>query len=93
MPAFRDHNGVLWFGTSAGLSRLVSPPDHPPAPPPIVITSLRVGGVRQPASELGETEISGLRYQPNQNDVEVGFRRLGVCPRRDTALPVHAGGG
>src|SRR5205085_3312207 len=73
---FRDHNGVLWFGTSAGLSRLVAAPDRPPAPLTIAITSLRVGGVRQPGSELGETEISGLRYQPNQNDVEVGFAGL-----------------
>jgi ligand-binding sensor domain-containing protein/two-component sensor histidine kinase len=78
--SFRDPKGVLWFGTSGGLSRLVPPPDHPPAPPPILITSLRVGGVQQPASELGETEISGLKYQPNQNDVEVGFVALAFAP-------------
>jgi ligand-binding sensor domain-containing protein/two-component sensor histidine kinase len=78
--SFRDHNGVLWFGTSGGLSRLVTPPDHPPSPPPIAITSLRVGGIRQPASELGETEISGLRYQPNQNDIEVGFAGMAFAP-------------
>jgi ligand-binding sensor domain-containing protein/signal transduction histidine kinase len=78
--SFRDHNGVLWFGTSAGLSRLVAVPDRPPAPLTIAITSLRVGGVRQPGSELGETEISGLRYQPNQNDVEVGFAAPAFAP-------------
>lgn len=77
---FRDHKGALWFGTSGGLSRLVSGPEHPPAPPPIAITSLRVGGVQQPASELGETEISGLRYQPNQNDIEVRFVGLAFAP-------------
>ena len=78
--SFRDHNGVLWFGTSAGLSRLVAVPDRPPAPLTIAITSLRVGGVRQPGSELGETEISGLRYQPNQNDIEVGFAGPAFAP-------------
>ncbi len=78
--SFRDHDGALWFGTSGGLSRLLSPPAGPPGPPPIVITSLRVGGVRQLASELGETEISGLRYQPNQNDIEVGFAGMAFAP-------------
>jgi len=78
--SFRDHNGVLWFGTSAGLSRLVAVPERPPAPLPIAITSLRVGGVRQPGSELGETKISGLRYQPNQNDIEVGFAGPAFTP-------------
>jgi ligand-binding sensor domain-containing protein/two-component sensor histidine kinase len=78
--SFRDHNGVLWFGTSAGLSRLVAVPDRPPAPLTIAITSLRVGGIRQPGSELGETEISGLRYQPNQNDIEVGFAAPAFTP-------------
>ncbi len=78
--AFRDHTGVLWFGTTGGLSRLLTPPAHQQAPPPVVITSLRVGGVPQPASELGETDISGLRYQPNQNDIEVSFVGLAFAP-------------
>ena len=78
--SFRDRNGSLWFGTSGGLSRLLTPPAPTTAPPRIVITSLRVGGVQQPASELGETEMSGLRYQPNQNDVEVRFAGLEFAP-------------
>jgi ligand-binding sensor domain-containing protein/two-component sensor histidine kinase len=78
--SFRDQNGVLWFGTSAGLSRLISLPARPPESPQILITSLRVAGVRQPASELGETELSGLRYQPNQNDIDVGFVGLAFAP-------------
>jgi ligand-binding sensor domain-containing protein len=71
--SFRDHNGVLWFGTSAGLSRFVTVPDRPLAPLTIAIASLRVGGVRQPSSELGETAISGPRFKSSQNDVEVAF--------------------
>src|SRR5260370_29871889 len=78
--SFRDHNGVLWFGTSAGLSRLVAVPDRPPAPQTIAITSLRVGGVRHPGSALGESEISGLRYQPNQHDIEVGYAGPAFAP-------------
>jgi ligand-binding sensor domain-containing protein/signal transduction histidine kinase len=77
---FRDRSGVLWFGTEGGLSRLLSPPARPPAPQRIAITSLRVRGVRQPASDLGETEISGLRFDSNQNDLEVGFAGLAFAP-------------
>ncbi len=78
--SYRDRHGALWFGTSAGLSRLQPAPFLPSVPPPVVITSLRVGGVEQPSSELGETEISGRRYQPNQNDIEVRFAGLGLAP-------------
>jgi ligand-binding sensor domain-containing protein/two-component sensor histidine kinase len=78
--SFRDRHGVLWFGTSGGLSRILTPPARSPQPPPIVIASLRVGGVQQPASELGETEISGLRYLPNQNDIDVAYVGLAFAP-------------
>jgi signal transduction histidine kinase len=78
--SFCDSHGVLWFGTAAGLSRLESQPARATAPPRIVITSLRVGGIRQPASELGEVEMAGLRFQSNQNDVEVEFAALALAP-------------
>ncbi|MCX6629070.1 MAG: histidine kinase [Candidatus Solibacter sp.] len=78
--SFRDGSGVLWFGTEGGLSRLLSPPGRPPAPHRISITSLVVHGVPQPMSDLGETDISGLRYEPNQNDIEVGFAGLAFAP-------------
>jgi ligand-binding sensor domain-containing protein/signal transduction histidine kinase len=77
---FCDRSGALWFGTEGGLSRLLSPPARPPAPQRISITSLRVRGRGQPTSDLGETEISGLRFGPNQNDVEVGFAGLAFAP-------------
>jgi ligand-binding sensor domain-containing protein/signal transduction histidine kinase len=77
---FRDRSGVLWFGTEGGLSRLLSPPARPPAPQRIAITSLRVRGRAQPTSDLGETEISGLRFDSNQNDLEVGFAGLAFAP-------------
>ena len=78
--AYRDASGVLWFGTEGGLSRLLSPPARPSAPRRISITSLVVHGIRQPTSDLGETEVSGLRYGPDQNDVEVSFAGLEFAP-------------
>jgi ligand-binding sensor domain-containing protein len=56
--AFRDREGILWFGTANGVSRLVPRPDTPQAPPPILISGLRVAGAHHPVLELGEVSMS-----------------------------------
>jgi signal transduction histidine kinase len=71
--AFRDRQGRLWFGTSQGLSQLVPEPDGPEQHPPIWINELRIAGVPHPVSELGETEVSGLVLEPNQNQLQIDF--------------------
>ncbi|QOY90719.1 sensor histidine kinase [Paludibaculum fermentans] len=78
--AFHDRSGALWFGTAGGLSRLSPAPTAQPAPPRIVVTLLRVGGVLQPTSELGETRIAGMEYASNQNDLEIGYASLAFAP-------------
>src|SRR5229473_1436713 len=75
--AFRDRQGALWFGTDLGLSRLVPGPDPPQQPPPILISALRIAGNSQPISALGETEMSGLVLNPNQNQLSIDFVGLG----------------
>jgi signal transduction histidine kinase/ligand-binding sensor domain-containing protein len=74
--AFCDHRGRLWFGFN-GLSRLdpVGDPPNPPAPA-IRITRLHIGGVAYPVSELGESNLSGVVLQPDQNHVEIDFSSL-----------------
>lgn len=76
--AFRDRKGVLWFGSSQGLSRFVPEFEEPEgrASPPIRITGLRITGFPYPVSELGETHLTGLVLEPNQNDVQVDFSSL-----------------
>jgi ligand-binding sensor domain-containing protein len=44
LVSFRDRQGDLWFGGKDGLSRLSPQPDPPQAPPPVLITGLRIGG-------------------------------------------------
>ena len=73
---FRDHEGALWFGTAQGLSRLISEPDKPLQPPPIVISQLRVAGLTRRISELGETEVPGFELGPNQNDIQIDLLGL-----------------
>jgi ligand-binding sensor domain-containing protein/two-component sensor histidine kinase len=73
--AFRDRQGHLWFGFE-GLSRLDAQPDRPAQPPPIRITRVRIRGVDYPVSELGETELSGLVLQHNENQLQIEFASL-----------------
>jgi ligand-binding sensor domain-containing protein/two-component sensor histidine kinase len=73
IDAMRDRRGNLWFATSNGISRLVPKPEPLPAPPPIFISSLRVGDKSYPVSELGETEIANLELSPDLNQIEASF--------------------
>ena len=75
--AFRDRQGVLWFGLTGGLARLTSAPDRPTAPPPVLISGLRVRGVPRPVSPLGEREMSLADLAPDQNQLRIEFVALG----------------
>ena len=61
--AFHDRNGVLWFGTTDGLARLDTMPERARAAPPILISGLRVRGVPQLVSALGEHRIVVPRFR------------------------------
>jgi ligand-binding sensor domain-containing protein/two-component sensor histidine kinase len=77
--ALRDWDGALWFGTEQGISRLIPTPDPPPAPPPILISGLRIAGATQPISALGATEVTGLVLNPTQNQLSIDFVGLGFA--------------
>ena len=75
LVAFRDRAGALWFGTSEGLSRLFPAPEggQIQSPPPVLIGGLRVAGVAQPVSSLGEMEVPQLTLGSEQGQVQVDF--------------------
>jgi signal transduction histidine kinase len=77
LAAFRDRNGVLWFGSREGLSRLEPQPEQPASPPPVFISGVRVRGAARPVSALGEIELRGLDLPSDQNQVELEFVALG----------------
>ncbi len=74
--AFRDRTGALWFGTLDGLSRLTPSRDALRAPPPVLISGLRIAGNQYAVSELGEAGIEGFTLEPSQNHLTVDFFSL-----------------
>ena len=75
--AFRDRNNTLWFGTLQGLSKLTPTLDASSGAPPILIQQVRVGGNNLPLSELGVTQLDGLEFDANKNQLEIKFVSLG----------------
>ncbi len=73
--AYCDRQGRLWFGF-VGLSRLDPAPASSNPELPIYLTHVRIRGEEMPVSELGESRLSGLLLQPNQNNLQIEFSSL-----------------
>ncbi len=72
--AFSARDGQLWFGTTQGLSRfLPEPPQVAAAPPPILLTGLRVAGATQTVSASGETELRLPDLAAGANQLQIDF--------------------
>jgi ligand-binding sensor domain-containing protein/two-component sensor histidine kinase len=78
--AFRDRHGVLWFGMSNGLARLDPAPEKSANAPPILISSIRIAGVRYRVSPFGESRISLAALPPDDHQLEIEFVGLGFGP-------------
>ena len=76
--AYRDRNNALWFAATNGLARFVPEPERQRMPPTILITGLRVAGLVQPISILGETEISNIELDSDERQVTINFVGLGA---------------
>jgi len=48
---------VLWFGLSSGLARYAPLPERASTPPAVLIRGVRVTGLPQSVSALGELEL------------------------------------
>ncbi|HEX8568157.1 MAG TPA: two-component regulator propeller domain-containing protein [Pyrinomonadaceae bacterium] len=68
-----DRSGTLWFATMGGLSRLVPLPDEIPPAPPILLGGLRIAGVEQTVSELGDVQIEKGELTHTENNFQIEF--------------------
>jgi ligand-binding sensor domain-containing protein/two-component sensor histidine kinase len=80
MDMARDREGSIWVGTTTGFSRLRPEPAQPAAPPPILIKGLRIAGLPQPISAMGETELHLPELPPSQNQLQIDFVGLSFAP-------------
>ena len=80
LAALRDRQGVLWFGISGGLARLAPVAETLTTPPPVLISGVRVSGVPQLVSALGERETALPDLAPGRNQLQIDFLALGFAP-------------
>ncbi|PWT92886.1 MAG: hypothetical protein C5B55_05475 [Blastocatellia bacterium] len=71
--AYRDRNGALWFGSPFGLSRLIPEEHETHSPPSVFLTGVRVEGIVQRVSELGETNLPQVELDADQHQLSVDF--------------------
>ena len=75
--AFTDRDGVVWFGSANGLVRFIPRTERPPVAPVALISAVRVTGVLQSTSALGERSISLPAFGPDRNQLQIDFVALG----------------
>ena len=68
-----DKNGYIWFATNDGLSRLAPVPDERAAPPLVFIGGLRIAGVEQPISPLGNQVIEKGEIAHTDNNFQIDY--------------------
>lgn len=68
-----DRNGVLWFATMGGLSRLDAQPDETSSAPTVWLGGLRIAGVGQTVSELGDAALEKGELAHTQNNLQIDF--------------------
>ena len=73
-----DRTGAIWFGSLAGIARFVPEADRPRQTPNIFITGLRVAGIPQKISELGETVLPNSEFAADKNNLTIEYLGLGA---------------
>ncbi|MBS1788052.1 MAG: PAS domain S-box protein [Acidobacteria bacterium] len=74
--AYRDRQGGLWFGTTDGLMRFTPQSDRQTAPPPALITGLRINGIEHLVSALGAPTITLPTLESGQNQLSIEYTGL-----------------
>jgi histidine kinase/DNA gyrase B/HSP90-like ATPase/histidine kinase/YXYXY domain-containing protein len=78
LMSYRDRKNNLWFITQNGLARFVPEPPRERKAPNVFITGVRVSGISQAISILGETSIPAMELDSDQRQITIDFLGLGV---------------
>lgn len=74
----RDKSGNLWFAQKNKLIRFTPQAEEKSIAPPIFIGELQVNGERAgKLSELGESTVENLSFDPEQRQIQIGFFAFG----------------
>ncbi len=74
--AFHDRAGVLWLGMTGGLARLHQASEEVQPPPLVLISALRLRGVPQAISPLGERRLVYPAFGADENQMQIDFTGL-----------------
>ena len=76
VPPFTTGPGVLWLGMTGGLARLHQAPEEVQPPPLVLISALRLRGVPQAISPLGERRLVYPAFGADENQMQIDFTGL-----------------
>jgi signal transduction histidine kinase/ligand-binding sensor domain-containing protein len=71
--ALADRDGAIWIGTGRGLARMMPGPEQIPAPPRVLVASVRAAGVPFAMSQLGVATLAGPRVDSGHRLLEIEF--------------------
>jgi ligand-binding sensor domain-containing protein len=78
--AYRDRDGDIWFATNVGISQLSPARDLEPHAPSVLVTGLEIGAAPSNVSDVGETEVRGVRVEPGRGPLRIDFVGLSFAP-------------
>ena len=73
-----DKTGSVWFASATGVASFIPEVDKPRQTPNIYISGLRVAGVSQKISELGETDLPNSEFTADKNNLTIEYLGLGA---------------
>ncbi len=73
LGSLRDHQGRIWFATTAGIARLVPLEEPAPEPPATLVSAVLVNGALLNLSAVGESAVDGIALRSDDSRLEVDY--------------------
>ncbi len=73
LASAKDAQEALWFGSAYGVARFVPEPPRANQPPTVFLVGVRIAGVAQQVSEIGDLNLPALKLNASQTNVTIDF--------------------